>query len=164
MEVASTEGRERLMAEYLAAWNARDADQIASFFTEDAVYDDRGAGEVARGREQIREHAARIHRGFPDLSFELIRAAHGDGFTAGEWRSRMTHRGEFSGLAPTGRTLQSAGVDVATLNEQGLIVHLVSYYDGAALMRSLRLLPARGSRLEQALIRLASVFRSRRRG
>ena len=84
MEVVSADGRERLMAEYLAAWNDRDADRIASFFTEDAVYDDRGAGEVARGREQIREHAARIHRGFPDLSFELIRAAHGDGFTAGE--------------------------------------------------------------------------------
>jgi steroid delta-isomerase-like uncharacterized protein len=156
------EERERLMGEYLAAWNDRDADRIASFFSEDAVYDDRGAGELATGREQIRRHAARVHRGFPDLSFELVRAAHGDRFTAGEWRSRMTHGGEFSGLAPTGRTLESAGVDVATLDDEGRIVHLVSYYDGAALMRSLGLLPARGSRIEGILVRIASALRRRR--
>src|SRR5436305_15087296 len=107
--VASADGRERLMGDYLSAWNERDADRIASFFAEDAVYDDRGAGEVARGREQIREHAARIHRGFPDLRFELVRAAHGERFTAGEWRSSMTHGGEFSGLAASGRSLESAG-------------------------------------------------------
>src|SRR4051812_50009489 len=140
VRVAVVENRERLMADYLAAWNDRDAERIASFFADDAVYDDRGAGDVARGREQIREHAARIHRGFPDLSFELVRAAHGDGFTAGEWRSRMTHGGDFSGLAATGRVLESGGVDVATLDDEGRIVHLVSYYDGAELMRSLGLL------------------------
>jgi steroid delta-isomerase-like uncharacterized protein len=151
------------MRDYLAAWNARDADRIAGFFADDAVYDDRGAGEVARGRREISDHAARIHRGFPDLSFELVRAAHGDRFTAGEWRSRMTHEGEFSGLAPTGRILESAGVDVATLDDEGRIVHLVSYYDGAALMRSLGLLPARGSRIESALLRVASALRRRRR-
>ena len=152
------------MADYLAAWNGRDADRIASFFSDDAVYDDRGAGEVARGRKQNRDHAARIHRGFPDLSFELVRAAHGDGFTAGEWRSRMTHLGEFSGLAATGRELESSGVDVATLDDEGRIVHLVSYYDGASLMRSLGLLPERGSHLERALLRVASVIPRFRRG
>ena len=45
-----TAKRERIQRDYLAAWNARDAERIASFFTEDAVYDDRGAAEVARGR------------------------------------------------------------------------------------------------------------------
>jgi steroid delta-isomerase-like uncharacterized protein len=151
------------MAEYLAAWNDRDAERIASFFADDAVYDDRGAGEVARGREQIRQHASRIHSGFPDLRFELVRAAHGDGFTAAEWRSQMTHGGDFSGLAPTGRRLESAGVDVATLDDHDRIVHLVSFYDGAAIMRSLGLLPARGSRTEGALLRVASAIRARRR-
>lgn len=151
------------MGEYLAAWNDRDAERIASFFADQAVYDDRGAGEVAKGREEIREHAARVHRGFPDLSFELVRAAHGEGFTAGEWRSRMTHEGEFAGLAPTGRVIESAGVDIATLDDSGRIVHLASFYDGAAIMRRLGLLPARGSKVERGLLRLASALRRRRR-
>jgi steroid delta-isomerase-like uncharacterized protein len=156
--------REPLMLDYLAAWNARDADRIASFFAEGATYDDRGAGTVAHGRDEIRAHAARVHSAFPDLHFELVRAAHGDGFTAGEWRSRMTHRGEIDGLAPTGRVVESAGVDVATLDAEGRIAHLVSYYDGAAIMRDLGVLPARGTRAERLLARLASIpARIRRR-
>ena len=155
--------RNQLLHDYLAAWNARDAERIASFFTEDAVYEDRGAGVVARGRHEIRSHAAEVHRGFPDLRFELVRAAHGEDFTAGEWRSVMTHTGEFAGLAPTGRVVRSAGVDVATLDPEGRIVHLASYYDGAEIMRHLGLLPARGSRTEGALVRLASLIRRRRR-
>ncbi len=37
-----------LQTAYLEAWNAHDPDAVAAFFTADAVYDDRGAGEVAR--------------------------------------------------------------------------------------------------------------------
>ena len=149
--------RDQLMHDYLAAWNARDAALISTFFSADATYDDRGAGAVAHGRDAIREHAARVHAAFPDLHFELIRAAHGDDFTAGEWRSRMTHTGSIDGLAATGRVVQSQGVDVATLNEEGEIIHLDSYYDGAAIMRDLGVLPAKGSRAEKALAAAASV-------
>jgi steroid delta-isomerase-like uncharacterized protein len=151
------------MEQYLAAWNDRDPERIASFFAPDGVYEDHGAGAVARGRDAIREHAARIHGGFGDLHFELVRAAHGDDFTAGEWRSRMTHDGAFEGLAPTGRMVESSGVDVATLDADDGIVHLASYYDGAAVMRALGLLPARDSRTERALVRAASALSSARR-
>jgi steroid delta-isomerase-like uncharacterized protein len=150
------------MGEYLAAWNARDADRVAGFFAAGAVYEDTGAGITARGRAQIREHVARVHGAFPDLHFALERAAHGADFTAGEWRSRMTHTGSFDGLAPTGRVVESSGVDVATLNEAGQIIHLASYYDGAGIMRALGLLPDRGSRTEWALVRAASLLRRRR--
>jgi steroid delta-isomerase-like uncharacterized protein len=155
--------REQLMRDYLAAWNDRDAARIASFFTHDAVYEDRGAGTVLNGRGEIEAHAARVHGGFGDLEFELVRAAHGEDFTAGEWRSRMTHTGSFEGLAPTGRVVKSAGVDVATLDEDGRIRHLASYYDGAEIMRDLGLLPGRGSTAERALVRAASALSSARR-
>jgi steroid delta-isomerase-like uncharacterized protein len=156
--------RERLMLDYLEAWNARDADRVAAFFTDDAVYEDTGAGEVARGRAAIRAHVSRVHSAFPDLAFELVRAAHGEDFTAGEWRSRMTHRGEIDGLTPTGRVVESAGVDVATLDGSDRIAHLASYYDGASIMRDLGVLPERGSRSERALARLASLAARVRRG
>jgi steroid delta-isomerase-like uncharacterized protein len=152
------------MEEYLAAWNERDPDRIASFFALQAVYEDTGAGATLHGPDQIRDHAASVHTAFPDLSFELIRAAHGTDFTAGEWRSRMTHRGELDGLGPTGRVVESAGVDVATLDADDRITHLASYYDGAAIMRGLGLLPARGSRTERVLVRAASALRLTRRG
>ena len=155
-DVEGTDSRERLMSDYLGAWNARDAERIASFFAPGAVYEDRGAGAVLTGPEQIRDHAARLHAAFPDLRFELVRAAHGRDYTAGEWRSRMTHRGEIDGLGATGRVVKSAGVDVATIDDRGRITHLASYYDGAAIMRDLGVLPARGSGAERVLARAAS--------
>jgi hypothetical protein len=74
----------------------------------------------------------------------------------------MTHLGEFEGLSPTARVVESAGVDVATLDADERIVHLASYYDGAEIMRALGLLPRRGSRSERIGVRLASLLRPRR--
>ena len=146
------------MHAYLEAWNLHDPDAVAAFFSSDAVYDDRGAGSVARGVDQIRAHVASVQAAFSDLRFELRRAAHGDDFTAGEWTATMTHSGELEGLRPTRRRVSSSGVDVATLDEKGQITHLVSYYDGAAIMRELGLLPQRGSRVERTLVRAASLL------
>jgi steroid delta-isomerase-like uncharacterized protein len=153
-----TTAREELMHAYLDAWNAHDPDAVAGYFAADAVYDDRGAGVVAHGAGEIRAHVASVQAAFGDLHFELVRAAHGDEFTAGEWTASMTHTGELDGLRASGRKVSSAGVDVATLDGEGRIVRLVSYYDGAAIMRELGLLPARGSRLERALVRAASLL------
>jgi len=113
---------------------------------------------IGLGAREASSRVASVQTGFSDLHFELQRAAHGDDFTAGEWTATMTHSGELEGLRATGRRVSSAGVDVATLDEKGQITHLVSYYDGAAIMRELGVLPPRGSRLERALVRAASLL------
>ena len=150
--------RAELMQKYLEAWNAHDPERVAGFFAIDGVYDDRGASVVARGRAPIRDHIASVMRAFPDLDFELVRTVQGADFALGEWSATMTHDGRFDGLAPTGRHVRSAGVDIAVLDEEDRVIHLVSYYDGAAIMRELGLLPKRGSRVERALLRAASVL------
>jgi steroid delta-isomerase-like uncharacterized protein len=152
------QAREQLMHAYLDAWNSHEPDAVAAFFAPDGVYDDRGAEIVVAGRVEIRDHVASFQAACSDLRFELVRAAHGEDFTAGEWTASMTHDGELEGLKPTGRRLTSAGVDVATLDSEGRIAHLVSYYDAAAMMRDLGLLPARGSRLERVFLRAASLL------
>jgi steroid delta-isomerase-like uncharacterized protein len=153
----TTTGRDALMHVYLDAWNSHDPAAVAAFFAPDGVYDDRGAGSVLRGTDEIREHVVSVLAAFSDLRFELVRAAHGADFTAAEWRASMTHTGELEGLKASGRSVTSAGVDVATLDAEGRIARLVSYYDGAQIMRDLGLLPGRGSRLERALLRVASL-------
>ncbi|HKG36830.1 MAG TPA: ester cyclase [Solirubrobacterales bacterium] len=149
--------REAIQDAYLAAWNAGDAEAVAAFFTDDATYDDRGVAEVAAGRAAIRDHVASVMAAFPDLRFEVVRVAHGGDFSAGEWRGEMTHTGTFSGLAPTGRRIVSEGVDVATYGADGRIIHLVSHYDAAAIMRQVGLLPDHGSPGERALVAAASI-------
>jgi len=158
--MAGTE-RDDLMDAYITAWNSHEPVAVADFFATGAIYDDRGAGELARGTREIRALVERVLVAFGDLRFEIVRAAHGDDFTAGEWRAEMTHTGNLFGLAATGRRLQTAGVDVATVEASGKISHLVSYYDGAQMMRALGLLPARGSRVERAGLKLFSLPRLR---
>jgi predicted ester cyclase len=155
---AENAAREALMFAYLEAWNSHDPGSVAEFFATTGVYDDRGAGVVAEGMPEIRAHVAAVMTAFPDLHFELLRSAHGEDFTAGEWKASMTHRGELDGLQPTGCRVSSEGVDVATLDDEVRISHLVSYYDGAAIMRELGLLPERGSRLERTMVRAASLL------
>ena len=157
MAAVATEARERLAREYLEAWNRHDSAAVAGFFSPGGRYDDCGAGESAEGRAAIRDHVERVLEAFPDLSFELVRVAHGEDFSCAEWRCEMTHRGDLFGLRPTGRRAVSAGIDIATLDDEGRFEHLASYYDGAAIMRDLGLLPGRGSRLERALLRVASL-------
>ena len=152
------ETRDDLMQAYLDAWNSHEPDRVADFFVLDGVYDDRGAGVVAQGQAAIRDHISSVMAAFPDLEFELVRPIHGDDFSGGEWSATMTHRGELDGLRATGRRIQSAGVDLAMLEEGNKVRHLVSYYDGAEIMRELGLLPKRGSRLERGLLRTASVL------
>ena len=154
---SATERRAALNEAYLSAWNSHDAEAVGAFFASGALYDDRGAAEVAHGPEEIAAHAARVFAAFPDLRFEIKRIAEGEDFSAGEWRATMTHEGDLFGLAATGRRLTAEGVDVATFREDDLITHLVSYYDGAAMMRDLGLLPPRHSRVERVGLRLASL-------
>lgn len=148
--------REALSTGYVEAWNAHDPEAVAAFFALDAVYDDRGPGVIARGRPAIHAHVDAVLRAFSDIRFEVKRTMYGDDFVAAEWTVSMTHTGDFDGLAPTGRKLTSAGVDVATLGSGDEIAHLVSYYDGAATMRDLGLLPARHSALERMFLRGAA--------
>jgi steroid delta-isomerase-like uncharacterized protein len=150
--------RERLSEAYLAAWNVHDPAAVAAFFAAEATYDDRGAGRLLRGRPQIEAYVREVMAAFPDLRFQIVRSGLGEDFMMSEWRAEMTHRGELEGLAATGRRITSAGVDVATFDdENGLVTHLVSYYDGAEIMRALGLLPGRHSRAERLLLRLASL-------
>jgi steroid delta-isomerase-like uncharacterized protein len=161
MATPATADLDRLVADYIAAWNAHDPQRVAAFLAIGAVYEDTGAGVTVRGPEELREHAASVLSAFPDLRFELVRVATGDGFVAGEWRCEMTHLGNLDGLRATGRRVRSTGVDVATLDAEGKVTHLVSHYDGAAIMRQLGVLPDRGSRAELLLARLASLRRAR---
>jgi steroid delta-isomerase-like uncharacterized protein len=153
---ATLSGGHRTALVYLDAWNAHDVDAICNCFTENASYDDWGADEHPAGQPALREYVAGILRGFPDIQFQVEKLAYGPGFTIAEWRCTMTQLGDYSGLYPSGRRLRSAGTDVATLDSRGRIAHMSSYYDGATIMRGLKLLPARRSLTERLLISMAS--------
>src|SRR3984957_7332734 len=69
-----------------------------------------------------------------------------------QWHAGGTFTGgPFQGIAPTGRRVDIRGVDVMEVAD-GLVQHNTIYYDGAPFARQIGLLPAVGSRADQAML------------
>ena len=60
-------GLQQYLDNYVEAWNARDADRIASLFAEDGRYGEFGHGSVVCGRADIAGHLRAIISALPDL-------------------------------------------------------------------------------------------------
>ena len=94
-------------------------------------------GEVASthlmGRESAKRQYALLHAGFPDLEVTVE-----DYVAEGErvalrsmWRG--THRGEFLGVAPTGRTIALENLELLRL-QRGQIIEHWGLMDGTTLL------------------------------
>jgi hypothetical protein len=92
------------------------------------------------GREALKEVFGRLHGAFPDLEIEIDDLiAEGDKVVS---RNTVTgtHRGEYMGLAPTGRTVTYDEIFVVRFAD-GRIVETWGVVDVAAQMRQLGVLP-----------------------
>jgi steroid delta-isomerase-like uncharacterized protein len=142
---------------YLAAWNARDPEAVAARVAEDVVWVDPALPEAARGREAVAAFVASSRRAFPDLTFEEPGepAISDDRLVAyAPWRMTGTNTGPIDppGLAPTGRRIDIAGIDVWQFRG-GLIWRYRAVYDFAEISRQLGLMPPRGGRAETLMVR-----------
>jgi ketosteroid isomerase-like protein len=94
--------------EFGAAWNSRDPDLIASFFTEDGVYhasvgpDQLGKSYV--GRAEIRKGAKAFFDRFPDGRFENLKVVVSGDIGTFEW--------DFIATDATGKSVSTAGCDL----------------------------------------------------
>lgn len=94
-----------LIEQYVAAWEARDADLIASHHAEDGIFHLHSNAGPVRGRDAIRETFAGLLTVFGDLSFteqELI---------SGEWSwvVRWTMSGTLAEPYPAGSKVAEPG-------------------------------------------------------
>ena len=124
------------------AWNAHDADGVAACYAEDAVLTDVGLPEPLRGREAIRDSVAGYLAAFSDFRAEDV----GDPIVSGnraaqEWKVTGTNDGELMGMAPTGKFATTYGCGTAEFGEDGLIHSAGNYWNAAALMAQLGVLP-----------------------
>jgi hypothetical protein len=62
---------EKMFQDYLAAWNSRDIGRIASFFTDDCIYEDVALSVVNHSREELKAFAGATFATFPDVNFEV---------------------------------------------------------------------------------------------
>jgi steroid delta-isomerase-like uncharacterized protein len=132
--------REQIVAANQAtfqAWNAHDPDAVAAVFAEQATIRDVGSPEPVYGRQAIRDRVADLIQAFPDLQLRQLDLVVGEDANADRWEFTGTHRGDFLGMAPTGRSIRVEGATFSRFDENGLVVEDVNFWDVPALLGQL---------------------------
>jgi len=88
------------------------------------------------GREGVRVVVRALREAFPDLTYEIDDLVLGGDAVATRTTMRGTHRGDFFGLAPTGRRIEVAQMTIERFREGRIVAHH-RITDEAALMRQL---------------------------
>jgi ketosteroid isomerase-like protein len=117
---------------YYQRLNAHDAAAVAELFAPGGVFVDAAAGAPVP-RERIGELTAHVIAMLPDLRFEHGPPLSGGGRHAVEWTVTGHNQGPYRpNLVPTGKRVELRGVDVFTIDENG-ITKLQRYFDQKTL-------------------------------
>ena len=141
---------EQTVRAYFEAMDNRDADAMAAHWREDGVEDVVPVG-VMRGRAELRDFFGSMFAAMPDARTTVTRLIAGEQNCAVEWRIEGTFDGApYMGIEPTGKHVEIRGFDLLEL-ENGEIVSLTAYFDGASYARQIGMLPADGSGADRAM-------------
>jgi steroid delta-isomerase-like uncharacterized protein len=129
----------RILEDYCDAVNSHDVERIASFFTDDGIFEDVPRG-VYRGKEQIKANFDSEFASMPDLKVELRTL-----FVAGDWAGAEsvmtgTNTGDLPMLPATNK---SVSVRAASIFEMrgNKIKRNSNYFDMGSLMQQLGVMP-----------------------
>jgi steroid delta-isomerase-like uncharacterized protein len=129
----------QIVADYMAALNARDAWRAGDFFASDAVFVDATMGAPQRGRQNIVDNVVKIFmNAVPDGRWEIRGepVAEGDGI-AFEWSYSGTNTGSWAfGVAPSNQKLNLHGVSFMRI-KGGKIAYEGRYYDGVTMNKQM---------------------------
>ncbi len=76
---------ERIAQGLAEAWSSRDVDKIASFFTEDCLFEDVCTGKTYQGQEELKAMARSVFNVDPDLTLEIESLFAVDDWIGCEW-------------------------------------------------------------------------------
>lgn len=136
----------RLDEEFIAAWNAHDADRALALLSEDVVWQDAASPEPMHGKAAIRPYLQGWFTAFPDLSAGMKNRVVSEDQVAAEVEFSGTNSGPLQmvpgapAIPATGKHVTSMGTYFVRIrNGKGMEVH--SYPDAAGMMMQLGLMP-----------------------
>ncbi|MEK7348692.1 MAG: ester cyclase [Candidatus Eisenbacteria bacterium] len=101
---------------------------------------DRSAAGRGDTRDDYRRMLVAFYAAFPDFrtAIEDLVVDESSGSVAIRWTARGTHRGAYLGVAPSGRAIDFAGIEIIRV-EGGRIVERWGEWDGMSLLAQLGL-------------------------
>jgi steroid delta-isomerase-like uncharacterized protein len=121
-------------------WNKGNLPVADELFSPNYAHHDPSTPDVGRGPESEKKRATLYRTAFPDLRLTIEDIiAEGETVTA-RWSCRGTHKGDLSGIAPTGKQFTISGVTIARLSNGKMAEGYVNW-DALGLMQQLGVVP-----------------------
>lgn len=103
--VETTADTERLVREYVRAWNERDFAHMSELVAESFTFTSPTAGTI-EGHENVEAYAKAVVGGFSDFEVEVQKMLADDNLVMAENILSGTHDGEFNDIPPTHETFE----------------------------------------------------------
>ena len=124
-------------------WNKGNLSVADQLFSPNYAHHDPSTPDFGRGPESERKRATLYRTAFPDLQLTIEDLlAEGETVMA-RWSCRGTHKGDLSGIAPTGKQFNISGVSIARLANGKLAEGWINW-DAQGLMQQLGVVPELG--------------------
>jgi steroid delta-isomerase-like uncharacterized protein len=117
-------------------WNKGNLSLVEELFTPNYEHHDSSTPDFGRGPESEKKRVTLYRTAFPDLRLTIEDIiAEGETVMA-RWSCRGTHKGDLSGIAPTGRPFTISGITVGRV-ANGKIAESYVNWDALGLMQQL---------------------------
>ena len=130
-------------------WNKGNLNVTDELFASTYVHHDASTPDLGRGPESEKKRATLYRTAFPDLRLTIEDIlAEGETVMA-RWSCRGTHKGDLSGIAPTGKPFTISGVSIAHFAGGKMVEGYVNW-DALGLMQQLGVVPEFAAKAQAA--------------
>ena len=129
----------QMYTDYITTWSTHDVEKMASYFTDDCVYENLARGQVYRGKDEVKAWAKMSFAAIPDFKLEVTSLFVSGNWLSCEWVMTGTHTGDAPDFPATGKSFSVRGSAVAELMD-GKIKREAIYWDLATFLRQLGLM------------------------
>ncbi len=121
-------------------WNKGNLSLADELFDPNYAHHDPSTPDVGRGPEGEKKRVALYRTAFPDLRLTIEDVIAEGQTVMARWSCRGTHKGDLSGIAPTGKQITILGVSIARFTNGKMVEGWVNW-DALGLMQQLGVVP-----------------------
>jgi steroid delta-isomerase-like uncharacterized protein len=130
-------------------WNKGNLSLVDELFTPNFEFHDASTPDLGRGPESEKKRVTLYRNAFPDLRITIEDMIAEGETVVTRWSCRGTHKGDLSGIAPTGKQITISGITVGRF-ANGKIAQGYANWDALGLMQQLGVVPQLAAKAQAA--------------
>ncbi len=139
----SEENKNTVRRLFEEVWNKGNLPVADELFAPTYAHHDPSTPDVGRGPESEKKRATLYRTAFPDLRLTIEDIIAESETVMARWSCRGTHKGDLSGIAPTGKQFTISGVNIARFASGKMVEGWINW-DALGLMQQLGVVPDLG--------------------